>query len=288
MPRRPLLGSPAAARVRDLTLLLESLEARRGEAPGLWQREALTTQLRGVYAQLGPEDTELRARADALAAWLDELDEREFAEPRRRLRERSPDDLRAMLDEVPMHLRDPWVRRLFDVQRAPQRARACEALMIDNVPTNLQTILEIAAFVGPQDVLFDIGSGSGIVVLLVATLTGRPVRGVEIDPAYVRFARERAERAGLANVEFIEADVRDADYAEGTVFYLYDPVRGPMLEAFLDRLGAVAEARPITVLAFGRCHAAVARREWLHAAEVTPTSLRVFRSEDPMLAKSPL
>ena len=53
-------------------------------------------------------------------------------------------------------------------------------------------------------------------------------------------------------------------------------------------LGAVAEARPITVLAFGRCHAAVARREWLHAAEVTPTSLRVFRSEDPMLAKSPL
>ena len=54
---------------------------------------------------------------------------------------------------------------------------------------------------------------------------------------------------GLTNDD--AAGFRDADLADGTVFFLYSPFEGPVLSHVLGRLHAVATERPIVVCALG-------------------------------------
>ncbi len=112
----------------------------------------------------------------------------------------------------------------------------------------LQALWE--APVTDQDVFVDLGSGLGKVVLLARKLTGATARGIEIQPELVRRARRIAARLGI-DALFEHADVREADLAEGTVFYLYDPFTGPVLAAALERLRDVARRHPIVVCALG-------------------------------------
>ena len=114
-----------------------------------------------------------------------------------------------------------------------------------------------------DDVLVDIGSGLGHVPLLAAIGTRARCIGVERDGAYVDCARRCAEELGLRNAAFVCQDARDADLSSGTVFYLYTPFRGEMLEQMLARLESEAARRPIRVATLGPCTDVVARMPWL-------------------------
>jgi ubiquinone/menaquinone biosynthesis C-methylase UbiE len=82
--------------------------------------------------------------------------------------------------------------------------------------------------------VLDIGSGAGDVALLAAEMVGPTgeVVGVDVNPAVLVTARERAAAAGLAQVRFLEGDVRtitlpdDFDAVVGRLVLLYvgDPV----------------------------------------------------------------
>ncbi len=104
--------------------------------------------------------------------------------------------------------------------------------------------------VGPNDVLVDLGSGLGKVVMLARTLTGATARGIEIQPALVERSRTAAERLGI-EVTFTCGDIREANLDDGTVFYLYSPCAGKALAAVMDRLHAVARKHRIVVCALG-------------------------------------
>jgi hypothetical protein len=105
--------------------------------------------------------------------------------------------------------------------------------------------------VSSDDVVVDLGSGMGKVVLLASLLTGAAARGIELQPALVGRAREAATRLGIAGVSFTEGDVREAYIDDGTVFFLYAPFTGPVLAQVMARLRAVALLRPIVVCALG-------------------------------------
>ena len=100
--------------------------------------------------------------------------------------------------------------------------------------------------------VLDVGSGAGDVAFQLAELVGAngEVVGVESDGAALGTARDRAERLGLANVRFVEGDVRtvdldgDFDAAVGrlVLMYLADPVDA------LRRIAA--RVRPGGVVAF--------------------------------------
>lgn len=107
--------------------------------------------------------------------------------------------------------------------------------------------------VGPGDTFVDLGAGDGRVALLAHLLTGARAIGVELQPALVAAARAAAARLGVAHaVRFEHADARHAAAIDaGTVFYLYAPFTGPVLDAVLARLAAVAAARRLTVCALG-------------------------------------
>lgn len=82
-------------------------------------------------------------------------------------------------------------------------------------------MLEMAE-VGPGDVVYDLGSGDGRIVITAAQRYGARGVGIEIDPYRVYQARENAERAGVAErVTFREQDLFKADFSDATVVTLY-------------------------------------------------------------------
>ena len=82
-------------------------------------------------------------------------------------------------------------------------------------------MLEIAE-VKPGDVVYDLGSGDGRIVITAAQRYGARGVGIEIDPYRVYQARENAERAGVADrVTFREQDLFEADFSDATVVTLY-------------------------------------------------------------------
>jgi SAM-dependent methyltransferase len=150
-------------------------------------------------------------------------------------------------------------------------------------PSPARVVLEMVEAVGfgRADVFCDIGSGLGQVSILVHLLSGVRTQGVEIEPAYCDYARRCAQRLNLSGVEFINADARQADLSEGTVFFLYTPFQGKMLEQVLERLRRESATRRIRLCAYGPCTPHVARHAWLERLDQdtgTVNQLARFRS----------
>jgi SAM-dependent methyltransferase len=85
----------------------------------------------------------------------------------------------------------------------------------------VEKMLEVAK-VGPNDVVYDLGSGDGRIVIAAAKKRGARGVGIDIDPDRIREARDNAKRAGVSNrVEFREQDLFTANFSEATVVTMY-------------------------------------------------------------------
>ena len=91
-------------------------------------------------------------------------------------------------------------------------------------PTSMpvvRTMLELAA-VGPQDIVYDLGSGDGRIPITAAKEFGARGVGIEIDPALVARAEANAREAGVADrVEFRLGDMYAVDVRPATVVTLF-------------------------------------------------------------------
>jgi SAM-dependent methyltransferase len=92
------------------------------------------------------------------------------------------------------------------------------------VPTPLPVVermLELAK-VSQDDVVFDLGSGDGRMVITAARRYGARGVGVEINPVWVLYARRDAEQAGVTDrVTFRIEDLFTIDLRDATVVTLY-------------------------------------------------------------------
>lgn len=78
------------------------------------------------------------------------------------------------------------------------------------------------ADVGSTDVVYDLGSGDGRVVVRAAATFGARAVGVELDPALVAQSIASAARAGVADrVRFLRQDLFATDLGEATVVTVY-------------------------------------------------------------------
>jgi cyclopropane fatty-acyl-phospholipid synthase-like methyltransferase len=78
------------------------------------------------------------------------------------------------------------------------------------------------ARVGPTDVVYDLGSGDGRIVIAAAQKFGARGIGVDIDPARVAEAEINAKRAGVdRRVTFRLQDALQTDVSDATVVTLY-------------------------------------------------------------------
>ncbi len=160
---------------------------------------------------------------------------------------------------------DVFVDGLLCIDRAPEETKAIKPGMIGYQATPARAIVTLIeqAHLSADDVFYDLGSGLGRVVLLVGLLSAAQARGIEFEPAYCAYAQQRADSLQLSRARFHNIDAREADYADGTVFFLYTPFTGPILQDVLMRLRDEARSRRITVATYGSCTRDVAQQSWL-------------------------
>jgi SAM-dependent methyltransferase len=74
----------------------------------------------------------------------------------------------------------------------------------------------------PDDVVYDLGSGDGRIVIKAAQTFGARGVGVEIRPDLVQKARQNAQKAGVSDrVQFLQQDLFQTDLRDATVVTLY-------------------------------------------------------------------
>jgi SAM-dependent methyltransferase len=132
---------------------------------------------------------------------------------------------------------------------SPSRVSAQTPLPVEPdvvyIPTP-QTVVEAMldmAHVTAADIVYDLGSGDGRIVITAAKKYGARGVGVEIDPALVKKATENAAAAGVSSrVRFVTGNVFTADIKEATVVTLY------LLQSINERLRPrlVRELKPGT------------------------------------------
>jgi len=95
---------------------------------------------------------------------------------------------------------------------------------IHYVPTPgevVEAMLQLAD-VGPNDVVYDLGSGDGRIPIAAARRFHARGVGIDLDPKLVAQATRNAQEAGVADrVRFVEGDIFEADLSPATVVTLY-------------------------------------------------------------------
>lgn len=275
----PTLTAPDARR-RELESQLAEAERRFAQSAALWTREWAATTVRAVRRALGPDDAELIARAEALDVALEAKDNEELGPLREALRagRYGPEDYRRDLARLPSYAWDAFTQRLFELHRVPERLTERPAGMVHYVPSSLRVIFGIVELLGPEDVFYDIGSGLGLVTLLVAWLSPARAVGVEYEPAYHEIAVARAEALRIPRLDYVHADARYAGYDDGTVFYVYDTFRDTILEDMIRVLRAQAERRTIRVLSRGHSTPVFDQVPWLLGQPTANGELMLYTS----------
>jgi precorrin-6B methylase 2 len=85
----------------------------------------------------------------------------------------------------------------------------------------IAALLELAR-ISPDDILYDLGSGDGQILISASLAFGTRGVGIDIDPQRIQQGRENARQAGVCDrVEFREQDFFECDFSEATVVFLY-------------------------------------------------------------------
>jgi cyclopropane fatty-acyl-phospholipid synthase-like methyltransferase len=108
---------------------------------------------------------------------------------------------------------------LWTVPRRP--ARTPDVSFVPTEQTVVYEMLKLAR-VASDDVVYDLGSGDGRIVILTAQEYGARGVGIELDPPLVEISRQVARDAEVADkVTFVEGDLFTADISRATVVTLF-------------------------------------------------------------------
>jgi SAM-dependent methyltransferase len=103
----------------------------------------------------------------------------------------------------------------------PQFAQAGKDVVWVPTPEVMVELMLDMAGVTSRDVVVDLGSGDGRMVIAAAK-RGARARGVEFNPDMVQLSRQRAYEAGVQDrATFVQGDMYEADIADATVMALF-------------------------------------------------------------------
>jgi tRNA G37 N-methylase Trm5 len=104
---------------------------------------------------------------------------------------------------------------------AQTEPRGVDVPYVPTPPQVVDAMLRLAK-VKRGDVLYDLGSGDGRIVITAAKRYGVRGTGVDIDPRRIQEANANARKAGVAGrVRFINDDLFQVDFSDATVVTLY-------------------------------------------------------------------
>jgi SAM-dependent methyltransferase len=107
-------------------------------------------------------------------------------------------------------------------QAAPRKpARQPDVFFVPTLESVADAMLKLAA-VTARDVVYDLGSGDGRILMLAAQKYGARGVGIELDPDLVDRSRQIAREGEVeGQVTFIEGDLFEADISPATVVMIY-------------------------------------------------------------------
>jgi SAM-dependent methyltransferase len=101
------------------------------------------------------------------------------------------------------------------------RDKASLAPFVASPEVVVEEMLRLAD-VGKDDLVYDLGSGDGRIVIMAAKIHGARGVGIELDADLVHRSTENARRAGVAHlVQFRQQDVMTVDLSPATVVTIY-------------------------------------------------------------------
>ena len=105
--------------------------------------------------------------------------------------------------------------------QAPAATRTPDVIFVPTPQEVVDEMLKLAK-VGPNDVIYDLGSGDGRIPITAAKVYGARGIGIDIDPQRIREANANAQTAGVADkVRFLNQDLFTTNISEATVVTLY-------------------------------------------------------------------
>lgn len=121
----------------------------------------------------------------------------------------------------------------------------------------------------PHDVVYDLGSGYGRVVLYGALTSGALWKGIEIVPERVAAADKIRDEKGIANAIFFTGHAADFDLSDGTIFFLFNPFSNKTLSEIGEKLQEISMDKRIKIVTWGgTSNEYFAAQKWL--METTP------------------
>lgn len=101
------------------------------------------------------------------------------------------------------------------------RASGPDVAFLESPESVVTAMLELAQ-VGERDIVYDLGSGDGRIVIAAAATYGARGVGIEVQPELVEQSNDNAFEAGVADrVRFVEGDFFEQDFSEATVVVIY-------------------------------------------------------------------
>lgn len=109
---------------------------------------------------------------------------------------------------------------MLAIGAAPLAVTGQDVPFLESPESVVEAMLELAE-VTEGDVVYDLGSGDGRIVI-AAAMRGATGVGIEIDPALVGLSIENARQADVADrSRFIEGDIFESDFRDATVVMMY-------------------------------------------------------------------
>ena len=120
----------------------------------------------------------------------------------------------------------------------------------------------------PEDVFYDLGSGKGRMLCLMARRRMRKCVGIELFASHCEAARRNTERlrGRKSPVEIICEDAAKADLSDGTIYFMFNPFGVGTMRDVLDNIGRSLSRNPrrLSIAYHNALHDAVlAERSWL-------------------------
>jgi precorrin-6B methylase 2 len=140
---------------------------------------------------------------------------------------------------VRRRLVDAYWERKFDADTTGLRPGAApDAHWYVTVPYSMIFRVLRELELGPQDVLIDLGSGKGRVLLCASRFPIAKAIGVELAEDMCEVARRNVARlkAPRCPVEVVNQNALEFDYRQGTAFYLFDPFGAETLRGVLQKM----------------------------------------------------
>ncbi len=185
-------------------------------------------------------------------------------------------------DELDAALGLPPRKPVLGIYEDPELARRHPHESFADLPTPFDVTRGLfeALDLGPDDVLFDLGCGTGRVVLYGAVVSPARFVGIEIVEERVEVARDAVRASGIERVTFVAASALDHELSTPSVLYLSRPFADEIEAKVVAKIQDEARRRALTVVTHrmrpGRFDPAVL--EPISTGTLTIYRSRAFRS----------